>query len=214
MEHVMQQIADGGAMPIAKVSPEQAKENNAPGYEAQGWALAQSVISENMHQLAARGVWNRYVAKLCEFGEEAREAFVKALRADSKARKAYIPDKDHPDHERMRKCNASAQVMISNLSTIAQAMNKGLNVECVVTEGGTFARDGQGNRIPVQAFSVILADAKMLGKNSTGRPALTFEQQLQNFLAKAQKRTADDEAIYTKTVEILKKEGLLHTEQT
>ena len=215
MSSVMQQIVDSGAGPIAAVNVEQARVDNGPGYEAQGWALAQSVLTENMHQLQARGVWNRYVAKLCDFGTEARTFFVKALNSDTKQRREHVKSMEgHAEHELYRKANASAQVMVSNLSKIARAMNAGFDVECVVNDG-VFARDGQGNKIPVQPFTTIVAMAQLfLDANATGkkkgRPALSFEAQLANFLSKTAKvNTPEDQSAYEKALEVLSQAGLV-----
>lgn len=194
--------------------------NHAAGYEAQGWALAQSVLAENMHQLQARGVWHRYVAKLVDFGTEARGFFIKALNADTKARREHVKAQEGTDmHDIFRKANASAQVQISNLGAIARAMNKGFRVECAVTEEGQFKRDGQNNLIPVQAFSTILAQAqKFLAQNSEGqkkgRPALSFEAQLAKWFASTAKvNTKEDQEAYEKAMDLLTKANILHISQ-
>lgn len=182
--------------PVVHVTPSSPKVNSATqqhaaGYEAQGWALAQTVIAYNNGLLNTKGVWNRYVAKLLDMGTEARAFFIKALNEDTKARKAHVDEmKNTSSHEIFRKANATAEVNLSNLKAIARALNAGMSISCETFDNGDYKRDGQGDLIPIQPFTALLAFARKhlseteSGAKKKGRPNTSFLDKLDKFLNK------------------------------
>lgn len=93
------------------------------GYEAQGWALAQTIIAINR---SVRSDLKRAILGAFDLAVEAREAAIKALGADLKACtevvKTTMPGIDKP-----QRTAGTATVYASQCRTILRAMNNGMS---------------------------------------------------------------------------------------
>ena len=146
------------------------------GAQAQGFALAQSVVA---YTQAHSHEWKRFVAKLIELSTAAREEFRKELRrvdkgyvAACKAANGADTIKDaHPVYKGAR---SSALVRMSQLTTISKALDAGMVVTCKRNpDNDVELRDAGGFLQPVESFDAIYGFAKVFTKTEgkgPGRP--------------------------------------------
>lgn len=131
----------------------------ASGADAQGYALAQSAIGEAIHE---GDTWNRYVARLIEFSVEARTAFIKELRKHTREITEYVKQSGDTPEERTpyRDMSRSARTRLSELMTIANALNGGMVIAVKVDERGVILRDSEGYPQPREKFYVQTGNAR------------------------------------------------------
>jgi hypothetical protein len=181
------------------------QEAQPAGPEAQGWAVAQTVIAE------AKGIgniWLRHVAKLYDLSTQARESFGKYLREHIKQMGEHVKAQEgKPDHALYQKAHKSDRTQLSNLLTIARAMNAGYQPE-VKVEDTRVVRDVQGNVLIVQPFYTVLAEAKVFVESDAkgrGRPAKPWLEKLKKFILDNQDQFATE---VDATVELVAEMGL------
>ena len=131
----------------------------ASGADAQGYALAQSAIGEAIHE---GDTWNRYVSRLIEFSVEARTAFVKELRKHTRDITEHVKQSGDTPEERTpyRDMSRSARTRLSELMTIANALNGGMVIAVKVDERGLMVRDSEGYPQPREKFYVQTGNAR------------------------------------------------------
>lgn len=156
----------------------------AAGYEAQGFALAQTVIAECK---GIQNTWSRYAAKLVDLHEKARDAFMSELRKHVKQMREHVADKKGTvDHAVYKKAAASAQTQISNLMAVAAAMNAGYVLEIQRDpDTGHPLVSTTGEKIPVKPFYTIVAEARLFNDSQAsgrGRPKTPFLDKLKKFI--------------------------------
>jgi hypothetical protein len=151
-----------------------------PGYVAQGYALAQTVIATIRTQ---GDTWVNYVAKLCTFGNEALDAFVAELQKHRTEMQKHVDErKGSEDYEVYRKAKASAIVQMSNLKTIARAMNAGWSPAIRTDEQGKNLKNAHGDPKLADPFYTIIAQARVFLSSTaslnTRRPAKPFVEKV------------------------------------
>ena len=169
------------------------QEAQPAGPEAQGWAVAQTVIAE------AKGIgniWLRHVAKLYDLSTQARESFGKFLRQHIKQMGEHVKAQEgNPEHDLYMKAHRSARTQLSNLLVIARAMNAGYQPE-VETDAGVIVRRPVDNSvIIVQPFYTVLAEAKTFTESDAkgrGRPAKPWLDKLMQFILDNQDKFAPE----------------------
>lgn len=158
--------------------------------EARGYELAASMLQE--HQ-AQRNIWLRYVAKLIPLNVTARGAFMAFINRHVKDMQAHVKVKmaeQDPEHGIYAKTARSAVTMLTNMRTIAKAMNAGFVVP-VHMDGMTPRHDSRGDLMPVNPFDWTLTQARAYlethaadgtAKAKRGRPATPFLDKLKKFM--------------------------------
>ena len=147
-------IADEALKPITKTDDSAAR--LADSDARTGHALALEVIAEAQAQ--TRGQWLRFVAKLVPMVPKARAAFMQALRQhrdDIKAHAKAIGTKVAENAAN------TANVWLSYMTTIAQALNAGLSVDVETDADGNPRHDNGGTLVLAQPFTHILAEARV-----------------------------------------------------
>lgn len=177
------------------------------GYVAQGHALAQSFL----HDEQSRAGWlNCYVGQLSEMDTTGRVEFRKALNAHLKAMGEHVKQwaKDTPEHLRYSKAMRSASTRISEMATIAKAMDAGYNPEYQERNGLT-VRDSRGIPQMLFPFHTILADARLFlnagaatgPTKRKGRPPVAGFVKAVRYLAKVEGIDQNDKALLDKVHE-------------
>ena len=186
-------IAEQGLEPVGKRTEE--SKTQAPGYQAQGYAVAQSFIAE----LIGMGhTFNRYVGRLIELSTEAREFFLKELNKHVKDMRAHIPPEGHEEHIRYKKAAATANQQVTNMAAIVKALNAGWACECKLAQDShIYLRNGAGDLQPLNPYTTNVADARLyLGamgaKDGRGRPAKPWLDKLKSFILNNQPEFAGD----------------------
>lgn len=173
----------------------------SPGYEAQGFALAQTMIGgiKSYAMDLKRCVQTAFTldAKAREYAAKGLKEFVKA------AKEAAASTKPHEgiDAKSWGKIANTATVRASQFNTILKAMNAGMNLGVV------------GNMLHIQdpescSFDTIYKVAKDYNESSAsgkGRPADSFQTRLAKWLAKQE----DDTGMKEQAVAILKSASIL-----
>lgn len=166
--------------------------------KAKGEAMGASMLAE--HQ-AQRGLWLKWIGKLIPCTVTCRAAIRTYLDRHIKQMREHVKVAEadrHPERESYKKAAASAQVMLSCITTIIRAMNAGYKVDCLTEEDGTLRHDSQGNLIPAKPFDWILAQSRVYlsthaanggEKKKRGRPAASFLDKLKKFLKENAKDT-------------------------
>lgn len=174
------------------------------GYEAQGYALAQTVIAECKGQ---QNTWSRYAAKLATLHDKARDEFMKVLRKHVSEMREHVKAKEgQPEHITYKKAAASAQVQISNLMAVAKAMNNGYELKIQRDpETGAPLVNTIGDHIPVLPFYSIVAEARVFmgveeRVHQAGRPKKPWLDKLKKFILDNQ---PDFAANVDQTVELI-----------
>lgn len=184
--HPNQAIAEGGIPPVKK--QDDTAKQAAKSDEAAGYQLAQSVIAEQQGQ---RGIWLKYAAKLIPLTVAARVSFMGALAShikDVKAHAKAAEERNDPEASAYQKAAASAVQQLSNMRTVARALNAGFIIP-VKTDGFGALYNAVGDMIPVNPFDWTLANARLYlethaadGKAKKGRPAKPFLDKLKKFM--------------------------------
>ena len=193
MSHPLAAIAQQGMEPVQQRTDNATLQ--APGAEAQGYALAQTVIADIIGQM---GSMNRYVGRLIELSTEARAAFLKEINRHVKDIGEHAKAKEGTDEElRYKKIAATARVKFSMMSTIAKAMNAGFTVECRTNpDNNVHLRDARGLLQPVNPYTTIVADARLYlaaaGKKGNGRPTKPWLDKLKAFILANQPEFAEE----------------------
>ena len=185
--HPNQAIAEGGIPPVKK--QDDTAKQAAKSDEAAGYQLAQSVIAE---QQAQRGIWLKYAAKLIPLTVAARVSFMGALAShikDVKAHAKAAEERNDPEASAYQKAAASAVQQLSNIRTVARALNAGFIIPVKTDGTGHPIHNAQGDLIPVNPFDWTLANARLYlethaadGKAKKGRPAKPFLDKLKKFM--------------------------------
>lgn len=161
-----------------KVAPQVA------GYEAQGFALAQTVIAECK---GIQNTWSRYAAKLGVLHEKARDAFMSEMRKHVKQMREHVKDVENtPEHVVYKKAASSAGTQISNLMAVAKAMNSGYVLEISRDpDTGHPLVNATGDHIPAKPFYTIVAEARVFNDSQAGgpgRPKTPWLDKLKKFI--------------------------------
>ena len=211
MSHPLNSIATAGLQAV-----QQRTENAtlaAPGAEAQGYALAQTVIAEVVQQ---HGAFNRYVGRLIELSTEARAAFMKEINRHTKEITQHAEAKKGTDEEaRYKKIAATAKTKFAMMVAVVKALNAGFTIECRTNpDNGVHLRDARGILQPVNPYTTIVADARMYleaaGQKGKGRPVKPWLDKLKDFILNNQPEFAkapDDAVELVKTLADLTKKA-------
>lgn len=156
----------------------------AAGYEAQGFALAQTVIAECK---GIQNTWSRYAAKLSVLHEKARDAFMAEMRKHIKQMREHVKVvEDTPEHVVYKKAAASAGTQISNLMAVAKALNAGYVLEIQRDpDTGHPLVNATGDHICVKPFYTIVAEARVFNDSQAGgpgRPKTPWLDKLKKFI--------------------------------
>lgn len=193
--HPMQQFAELGATPVPKVME---LRSAAPGRNGAFWA--QQAIALCMGQATQ---WTQLAHELWNFTTEEREAAIKAWRdwktAKIKARKSGEEQSPKMDDKAFNRIMATATQRISNMSTIAKALDSGM------TKGATaqyFSINIED--VPALGIDSLLEVARTFSKSTVGRKPDAFMVKLGKFMEQAKKNLTDaDMDDYNKVVEFL-----------
>lgn len=189
-DSAMQQIAETHSVPM-KAAPIK------PPFDDQmiGNTLANECIALCMSQV---GAWNEKAHRLFGLTIEAREQFLVAFRSWIKDKKAELAEihGDTLDKKRITKALNSATVRVSQLATIAKAINAGMTHSTVAEHFGVTDPENVGIDLLVQLARDIA------GASGAGRKPDAFPVKLSKWLDKA---TDEDKAdpVYAKLVEFL-----------
>jgi hypothetical protein len=155
--------------------------------EAAGYALAESAIGFVKNQAADLV---RIVARLSVGSVETRAAFMKYLGQHTRQMQAHVKTTEGtPENEMYKKASASARTRVSEMTTIAKAMNGGyeLAVKRDDTTGVPLV-SANGQHIPVLNFHYIVAECRVFlqsdAAGKVGRPAKPFLDKLKAFMLK------------------------------
>jgi len=178
-----------------------------PGFEAQGYALAQSAVG--LAKSHAND-WHRIVCRLYVLSPEAREAFRTELNKHKKDMQAHV------DAQTGKKAVAiwggaksSAIVRFSQLKRISEALDAGMSLpvkqDAIKAEGGRIERDP----LLADPFHTIVSKARLhLGAKASGRKVATFIEKLDTLVESADPDVAElkaaIKALQTKLAEIAK----------
>lgn len=154
--------------------------------EAAGYALAESAIGLVKNQ--ARELVN-VVARLAEGSVDTRACFMKYLGKHQREMNAHVKEQEGtPDHSIYRKSSASARTRLSELTTIAKALNGGYVLEIRRDDSTNHPLVSAGGHwIPVLNFHHIVAEARVFLNSDAagrGRPATPFLDKLKALCAK------------------------------
>jgi hypothetical protein len=149
------------AKPATKAETKEQNTGLQAGAEAQGWALAQSAIAEAKDESTT---WNCYVGRLIGLSVEARSEFIKAIRKHVQTITEHVKASggDKETRKPYQMMSASARVRLSELTTIAHALNSGLVISVKVDEMKRIVRDSRGNVQPRDPFYSNVGNARML----------------------------------------------------
>lgn len=186
--HALQNIAESGAQPMSKV--EKLRGGAAPIIGAALWA--QTAIALCMEQASK---WTTLAHQLFPMTTEEREAAIKAWKDWKTAKtKAFASgDEQHPkmDEKAFKRIMATATVRLSHMSTIAKALDSGM-------DAGTLAAwyKCEIEEVPYMSIDMIYEVAKTFSKSKAGRKPDSFEVKLGKFLEAAAKTLADEDVDY------------------
>lgn len=174
--HPLQSIAESGAKPMQKV--EKLRTGNSEAITAGIWA--QQAIALCIGQASA---WSGLVQDLFGMNTEQREAAIKTWRAwrteKTKAFNAGEETTPAMDEKTFKRIMSTAAVRISHMSTIAKALDSGMDV-------GTLATHYKVGVDEVKNMSIdtVYNLAKSFTGSKTGRKADPFLESLRKFLEK------------------------------
>jgi len=187
MQSTMQQIHEGGLLPIAKEPEGRAKAVATFHDRDAGFMFAQRAIAL-MRQEAPS--WTKLAHELFGLNHEAREAAITGIKnwraATLKEASAAHEDKEQ---KRMKRILASATVRISQLSTIAKAFNAGMHYAELAEEWHVSIDEAQ-----TQAIEILYDYAKThYSKAKQGRTPDSFVTKLGKFLKYNEGRELDEQ---------------------
>ena len=195
--HALANIAESGAQPMQKTVALRGGD-----YEKiQGSTWAQQAVALC---ISTAGQWNKLAQDLFGMTTQQREGAIKAWRdwksAKIKARKNG--EEQHPamDEKTFKRIMATATVRLSHMSTIAKAIDAGMDYETLRVWYKLDATELAANL----SIDAIYDVAKTFGQAKAGRKADTFVVKLGKFLEAAGKTLADDDLEnYNKVVEFV-----------
>lgn len=181
-------------------------QTNAPGYEAQGFALAQTmqaIVKSHAQDL------RRMVSTAWALDSKARDYAVKFLKEWQKACQKYAEDtRPHEgiDAKQWGKIARSATVRVSQFNTIVKAMNGGMTIGTVAGMLGL-----QHDDVVNVGFDTLVSTARnFLNANASGstrgRKADPFHVALAKWMSKHQPEgaSAEEMEVFKKVGDIVK----------
>lgn len=182
----VRQITPVGAKNISTV-----EKQLSGGYQAQGWALAQTIIADSQNtaqrlRAAVETIWG--------YSQEARKSAIDALNAWK--RNAVKAAKENGNlvqagyqSRNLARIASSATTRASEFATIVKAMDNGMTRDTLREKTGAADIENIG-------FHVIVETARMFnqtGATGQGRPAEAFEVALKKWLDKRKAEGHDAE---------------------
>ena len=195
-DHPLQNIAQSGAMPMQKT---EALRTGNPD-KTSGMMWAQQAIALCIGQASP---WTKLALELFGLNIEQRKAALDAWRKWKSEKTKAFKDGTEPaprlDEKTFKRIMATATVRLSHMSTIAKAIDAGMDVEAV--------EHHYKAKVETLSIDTLYQLAQTYSKAKAGRPVDTFLVKLGKFLEAAAKGGIADEDVdnYNKVVRLVNK---------
>lgn len=192
--------------PVGVTNIDTVQRQLAGGYQAQGFALAQTIIAAT---ISTAQQLRRAVETAFDYDTKAREAAISELNAWKKATNESAKSNGNliaggMDTKQLGRIARSAGTRVAEFTAVVKAMNNGMSRETLREKAGVADPENIGFHTVVE----IARNFNNAGAATTGRPADPFEVKLAKWLAKQEVSGHDAEVkadVLSKLADVLPK---------